>query len=33
MKNFEAEQAHAFCKIYGTCVEVAAHVELGGGAV
>ena len=33
MKQFEAEQAHEFCKICGTCVEVFTHVVLGGGAV
>ena len=32
MKQFEAEQAHEFCKICGTCVEVSTHVVLGGGA-
>ena len=31
MKQFEAEQAHEFCKICGTCVEVSTHVVLGGG--
>ena len=31
MKNFEAEQAHEFCKICGACVEVSAHAVLGGG--
>ncbi len=33
MKNFEAEQAHEFCKICGACVEVSAHAVLGGGAI
>ena len=31
MKQFEEEQAHEFCKICGTCVEVSSHVVLGGG--
>ncbi len=33
MKIFEAEQAHAFCKFCGACVEVSTHVVLGGGAI
>ena len=32
MKEFEAEQAHEFCKISVACVEVSTHVVLGGGA-
>ena len=31
MKQFEAEQAHEFCKICGACVEVSTHVVFGGG--
>ncbi len=31
MKEFEAEQAHEFCKISVACVEVSTHVVFGGG--
>lgn len=31
MKQFEAEQAHEFCKISVVCVDVSTCVAVGGG--
>lgn len=32
MKQFEAEQAHEFCKISVACVDLSTCVAVGGGA-
>ena len=31
MKQFEAEQAHEFCKISVACVDVSTCAAVGGG--